>query len=545
MEEKIKEQKNNIEEKNDTPLKANGTFAIAAISIFMSILVLPMLVWGVLAVIPGGHEAFEVELNENRNLAEISDDVTLANLTAQLEAYINDRLPFRSALVSLQQSLTNKLEEPYKETIRPALIDWLYSDIQNDGINPPFGDILDNDIITGNKDENPKVEVENEGNANCTHENMTETILIEATCLQSGSSQLKCNDCGYSEKHTLPNGHVGNVIKIVEASYEDYGYTLNKCTRCQGEYRTNVSNKKYDNSILPLTISKNPTTKWGAVEGKYQWLFYEECLKHYQNNNQRSYAELQKHTQKLQDLHEVCEANGKQLVVLILPNKEEVYPEYMPYLSVTTGQKRVATWVNYIKRNSDVNIVYPHEELVAAKPYWQVYSRLDTHWNAAGGFIGVQALYKALGMETTPMYNLPIIESTEKSLSNNDLVGIGGFKLSDFKPDTDYIISYKEDIKVKVSGGLETHDVTVTTSDSPNKCNLVMLGDSFRKNMVPFLYKDFSNCLFTHRNNITAQNITEDLRQAIRDADIIVLQTVERADTAILSTADIIMSILK
>jgi hypothetical protein len=193
-------------------------------------------------------------------------------------------------------------------------------------------------------------------------------------------------------------------------------------------------------------------------------------------------------------------------------------------------------------------MIYPYDELIAAKPYWQVYSRLDTHWNAAGGFVGLQALYKALGLETTTMYNLPIIESLENTISGNDLINIGKVNKADYGDDTDYDIHYKEDITVNLvktgnGYGYQTNDITITESDSPNKCNFVFLGDSFRKNMVRFLVKDFSNTFCTHRSKLN--NNDPEVIEAVKNSDILVLAAAERADENLINTAKKVIEILK
>ena len=478
------------------------------------------------------------------------EKIDLKTLTADLEAYINDRLPFRSLLVSTQNKLENSIEAPYKNTIRPALIELLYSDLSDNGstvipIDPP-----DSSVIIGGgsgNDAEPDEPIVIGGDEECTHEITEEIIVSEATCLVSGQKQIKCKSCDYTETHVLPNGHIGSIIKIVEASYEDYGYTLNKCSRCDGEYRTDISSKLYDPTPLPLNILGT-----GAVEGKHQWLFYngDNSLGYYQNTNQLTQKQLEDFTAVFQELNDICVAQGKQLAILILPNKEQIYSEHMPTLEVTAGDKRTQVWADYVAANSDVKMVYPYAELIAAKPYWQVYSRLDTHWNAAGGFVGLQALYKALGLETTAMYNLPIIESLENTISGSDLINIGKVNKADYGDDTDYDIYYKEDITVNLvktgSGyGYQTNDITITESDSPNKCNFVLLGDSFRKNMVRFLIKDFSNTLCTHRSKINGNAPNAEVVEAVKNADIIVLEAAERGDANLVNTAKKVIEILK
>lgn len=537
--------KNKLEETNEQKSsKPDRKLAIIAISVFMAFLTLPMLLWGILGLFPSGHEIFEVELEENRAPFEMPEKIDLSTLTADLDSYINDRLPFRSAIVYTYNNLSNSLEKPYKNWIRPTLIKIFYSNsnpINTPTINPP----INNDIITGTDSETE--EIKDQGNEECQHV-LIESIIKDATCFVDGEGEKICENCDYSVSYTIRGGHSGTVLKVVQASYADYGYTLNKCDRCQGEYRTNIVDKLYYNTPFPLTLSGKNAESGQAIEGRDEWLFYtgNNSIGYYQGTNKMSQQQLEEYTAVLQELHELCEAKGKKLAIFIPPNKEQVYFEYMPTLEIESGKKRTQLFVEYVQENSDVNIIYPYEELLAAKPYWQVYSRLDTHWNAAGGFIGLQALYKALGLETTPMYNLPVVESLANTLSASDLINIGGYQKSDFSPDVDYDISYKEDITAKLvkSGGsynFETNGIAVTESDSANQCNFVMLGDSFRKNMVRYLIKDFSNTLCTHRSNINVREVQE----AIINADIIVIESVERIDESVMNAAKAVINILK
>ncbi|MBQ9131258.1 MAG: hypothetical protein IJX62_02135, partial [Clostridia bacterium] len=308
-------------------------------------------------------------------------------------------------------------------------------------------------------------------------------------------------------------------------------------------YRTDIVDKLYDTSPFPLTLLGSDSSG-NAVEGRSKWLFYtgNNSLGYYQNTNPLTEKQMKEYANVLQELHEICQAQGKEVRIMIMPNKEQIYWEYMPTLGVTPGIKRTQAFVDYVKANTEVGIVYPYQELMAAKPYWQVYSRLDTHWNAAGGFVGAQALYRSLGMEPVSMYNLPIVEDNIQTLSHSDLINIGRVNAADYGEETDYIITYKPNVRMlSEKGGFETGDISITVSDSDNQCNFVMLSDSFRKNMVPFLKKDFSNGLFTHRSKIGNETVI----QAIKDADIIVIAAVERTDTAVVQTAKQVIEILK
>ena len=573
-------------------------FAVAAITVFLAFLILPMLFWGVLKMIPGGTAPFEVKLEENRKPFEMPDKLNVKTVTADIESYFNDRIPFRSALVFTHQQLTNAIEKPYRETLRPQLIQWLFAPPAD--TPTPTPPMTDPDLIFGETGEEttteshdppadptlPPTEVEIDGDPACPHSydsgtqitpatceedgwgtvrkvcqacgrtlkeyteklehSMQLTLHVAPTCLADGKTVHTCSGCGKVTEELLNGGHTGSQVRTVEPSYTDYGYTLYQCDRCGGEYRTNVKNKLYDNSLLPLTIMGPQNA--GAIEGKHKWLFYSgnNSIGYYQNTNPLSDQQLQNYAAILQELYNLCKAQGKEVRIMFMPNKEQIYWEYMPTLNVTPGDKRTQKFADYINENTDMEVIFPYEELRAAKPYWQVYSRLDTHWNAAGGFVGAQALCESLGLETVSMYDLPIVQDNSKTLSKSDLINIGQLNKADYGEDTDYIITYKPEVNMlSEKGGFETDDISVTVSDSENECNFVLLSDSFRKNMVPFLKKEFSNGLFTHRDKVKGDNPNPTVVQAIKDADIIVIAAVERIDTDVIRTAQKVIEILE
>ncbi|MBQ9131064.1 MAG: hypothetical protein IJX62_01155, partial [Clostridia bacterium] len=268
---------------------SNKRFAIIAISVFLSMLTLPMLLWGVLLLIPNGTAPFEVTMQENRNPAEMPEVLDLRTLTADLEACFNDRIPFRSLLISSYQNLTNSVEKPYKEQVRPYLVELFFG---NTSTTPPPSQPpidLDNDLIFGDTgketddtttepwDESlPPPVVDNQGDPNCTHvlsagqqitpatceedgwgevrkvcsncsysvtvftaraeHQMELTQQLEPTCLADGQTVHTCKVCQTTTRQTLKGGHVGALMRSVAPSYADYGFRLHKCVRCSGEY---------------------------------------------------------------------------------------------------------------------------------------------------------------------------------------------------------------------------------------------------------------------------------------------------------------------
>lgn len=280
---------------------------------------------------------------------------------------------------------------------------------------------------------------------------------------------------------------------------------------------------------LPPKVHNNLT-----IEGRDGWLFFgtEENLNDYLGNNILSDEELELYLSKMVKLNELCKAQGKELYFFIPPNKTQVYPEKMPSYTIVDSYTRVQRLVDYVQENSDVKIVYPIQELTDAKEDMQVYLKTDTHWNEAGAYIGTQALYSLMGMPTTDIQD---VNHYEKEFTTGDLIRMGNLNPEDFPPDTNFEVDYKMDVTVTP---LDNTDITQwlykTSSTSENDCNFLIAGDSYRLFMTKYLCRDFS--LF---NQIHTDSVGEpEVDGLLENADIIVIESVERFNHTLLNTMD-------
>ena len=367
------------------------------------------------------------------------------------------------------------------------------------------------------------------------HDWQIESEII-ATCKREGEQIYKCINCLEYAPETvkIPKGHNGPATAtVVAATKYEYGYTLNRCDTCGTLYRTNVTNKLADNSYFPLKLTANDK----VVYGRGDWLFYgiDGSLSYYQATNILTESKMAEYTDILKELQALCDERGIELRIMIMPNKEQMYSEFMPIIEVKDSYKRVDRLVDYITENSSVKVIHPKKELTDAKPYYRVYWKYDTHWNAAGSFIGTQTLYKSLGMEYTSLSCVPYSTAV---YTGGDLLSIGEVDRSQFVDDVRYDITYKPEITVK-SVGYGGQGSAKSTSSSTNDKHYVMLGDSFRVSMIPFLQKDFAQTTIYHRNEFDV------VKNEVLDADILVIAAVERYDADIFNTAKKIIELYK
>lgn len=558
----------------------NRGFSITVVSVFVSLLLLPTLIWGALKIAnifhPSIMDTLDFDTGENRAFAEFPTEFNPKTITKDLEDWYNDNLPFRSVLFKAQVNIETKLEKPYEDSIRPMLISLFYGEETKS--TPSGGEALN--VV--NKIEIPQMfedvpEYDNQEHlyADCAHQIATEPItLLESTCADWGvigypcskceyvhkqytqkkaheylsittefpicgahyEDTLKCSVCDHTYTYITQKRHVeGKVIKTVAPTIDDYGYTLVKCADCGYEYRRSFYDKLYDTTPFPIQSKNN------AIIGRNNWLFLQTDSKYsfYRGTNLMTEEELKEHADVFQELNDICKEKDILLQFVYWPNKEEVYPEYMPTLAIKNEHKRTERLVDYIKENTDVRIIYPLEELIEAKPYCELYLPLDTHWNRAGAFVGYQAMLKSLGLQTTDISDVPITVTTG---GGDDLARKLGKSKKDYAPQKNYNIVYRPHVEYIFDRGDadSVMDTTYTRSNGTYDMNFVMLADSFRLMQRDYIKKDFTDCTLTHKERVNYPEV----RSAVKNADIIVIASVERGDASALSAAKELIKIL-
>ena len=155
----------------------------------------------------------------------------------------------------------------------------------------------------------------------------------------------------------------------------------------------------YDSTIeFPIKYLNNHK----VLVGQSDWLYLNENnIPYYQGINKiATESEIRKHVESYLKLKKMCDKVGKRLVILICPEKEEIYPEYMPTMEIVDEVEVPIDIRDYLIKNTDIQYIYPKEELLKHKKNYLVYKKYDSHWNSIGGFVAANELKKALGFKT-------------------------------------------------------------------------------------------------------------------------------------------------
>ena len=199
---------------------------------------------------------------------------------------------------------------------------------------------------------------------------------------------------------------------------------------------------------------------------------------------------------KLIQASEYYESQGIDFVAMIAPNKEGIYPEYMPEAYGRVGGETRPDQVEaYVREHSGIEILDPRAYFNANRDYlW--YYKTDTHWNHAGAYAASQMLIEALGGEPCP------IEEVEVDYVNGepgDLVNL--FHLPE---------SYCDEYSAQINGYYPELDtvmedvngdkniVHTSTPDAPDQRRVAVIRDSFGGALMGYLPKYFANVDFYH-----------------------------------------------
>ncbi len=497
------------------------------ITVFLTILILPSLLW---VIIKGSHNDnlishFEYDLGENRALATMPDEISLATITSDIDNYYSDHVPFRTSIISLHSKLDGSLEDIYRKGIQPSLIKLAGKE---------SGSTLGLSVaeLTGKDEDTASVKSDSDlDNAKLEDSSEHSYVVIEEvepSCTEDGYRVIECSDCKDLVTETLAaTGHSPEAVDVVEASYESYGRTKYKCSVCDEMWFDDFADKLVDDSYLPVNVVNNQ-----VIIGKSDWLFYtgDNSIAYYTGENVLSESSMADRLSKMHDLKDACDEKGIELLFMVFPNKEQVYPEYMPTIDMLNEDKRLPVFEEYVNENSDINFVYPLSELMSAKIYYDTYFPYDTHWNNWGAFVATQAMYEALDMERTPLEQVDVarVDGFVRGL-----VATGALDPDKFVGDSDYEIDYRPyagsvtTFGVKgMMNGYTTAYQSVSNTPLTDK-NIVFLGDSFRVSMIPFVEKDFAFTTFVQREN------WDEMSEALLDADVLVVAAVERFDNDI------------
>lgn len=142
------------------------------------------------------------------------------------------------------------------------------------------------------------------------------------------------------------------------------------------------------NNSLHLKLFQKLLTD-DLIVGKDNWLFYYITLDDYQKKSLHP-KEIGKAVTKLEAFSDNLRSHGIDFYLIISPNKNTIYPEYMPdniSKPKEGSQSNLELFAKELQKNQKVKYLELQSFLLEEKNEYQVYPKNDSHWTYTGAHL--------------------------------------------------------------------------------------------------------------------------------------------------------------
>ncbi|MBF0319383.1 MAG: hypothetical protein HQL01_06230 [Nitrospirae bacterium] len=287
------------------------------------------------------------------------------------------------------------------------------------------------------------------------------------------------------------------------------------------------------NNRFKATIIKSSPIHDQVIFGRDGWLYMSaiKTLEDYRGNSPYAKEELIGIKSTLMARQKWLLERGINYYLLIPPNKETIYQEYLPdYINKVGAKTKIDQIIDFLGDNTTFKIIDLRDTLIKAKNKGRLYYKTDTHWNYLGAFLGYQKVINTLGKDYPRLQPMDIsgfrVHNGIKSggdlyrlLSVSDLftddelklLPVNPYRSRDGKPGN-YIHTYRTPV----------NPLIVREVDDARLPKIVVFRDSFFMHPLNFFAEHFRRSVFVWTMNFDTDIIEKE------QPDIVMTELVER-----------------
>ena len=262
-----------------------------------------------------------------------------------------------------------------------------------------------------------------------------------------------------------------------------------------------------------------------VMVGQDGWLYYKKIgdgdpLRDYKGLLSFTDEELENYLGYLRSAKDNLDRQGIEFYVLVAPNKEIVYPQYIPSgIKIVSGETMTSRLGDYL---ASEGVDYFKYLLDAERNADRItYMQTDTHWNDYGAYLGYLELLDMMGIslpECEPDFVIPNSQSGDLArMVNVPLVERYGIRL---KSD----LVYEEIGLPTSSGSAASLQKFSSMADNRDSRTMLIIGDSFREALLQFPASDFGEVVAVHKDEFSSELVSE----IDSKPDVVVVVLVER-----------------
>ncbi len=252
-----------------------------------------------------------------------------------------------------------------------------------------------------------------------------------------------------------------------------------------------------------------------VIVAEDDWLFFDATLNDYAGVTLAD-AQIDAIAATLQETCEYIEGLGKKPMIMLVPNKNTIYPELMPARFGDKSEVSNRTLLQEALAERNVPYLDAAKVLIAYKETDEVYLHQDTHWNNTGARLVLNALYEAWELDDEHELTGYTVEETHES----DLYQILFPQSGELEAQRIYTAQNAFDYKGRVRS---MDDLKIqTVCEEGNGKSVLVYRDSFGRAMIPYMGEIFSQCMFNRSTPYNLELVAE------TECDYVLIEIVER-----------------
>jgi len=262
------------------------------------------------------------------------------------------------------------------------------------------------------------------------------------------------------------------------------------------------------NSLIKENVFKTSGNE-KVIVGKNGWLFFHETLDDYTGGKQVSERGLNNMVSVLRLIDEYVRDKGGKFIFVPAPNKNSVYPQYMPPRYIP-GKSSVLDSLYAALEDEGIPFIdlktYLRRTISSDVP---LYHKRDSHWNNLGAWF---VCNKILDRLNKPPLACPVNYTERVYEGDLDAMLYPSLKRLDDQVFFDYIPTYTYTSNFK-----SPDDITIRAENPAKTGSLLMFRDSFGNALLPFIAEDFRETCYTRA---VPYNLT--LMETMESPDVVI-----------------------
>lgn len=264
-------------------------------------------------------------------------------------------------------------------------------------------------------------------------------------------------------------------------------------------------------------LGGSPSAK--LIVGKNGWFFVNDptAVAQYRGLARFTPEQLETWKRVLEERRDWLAERGIAFMLVLAPNKHQIYPEFMPDSLPRVGiDEQHAQLARYLRERSNLHVVDLMPAMLEGKKKERIYHKTDTHWNDVGAYLAYQKILQGVGVALPEFSDrlhpvkVKLNRYTGRGIGLTSLVGLSDVyteevpQLLKLDPLSRILMGDKRRLYAQFEREQKPLAHGVPGARLPSA---VVFRDSFSSALIPYLSENFRHVLYVWTRDVMAKYV--------------------------------------